>query len=106
MNKIINLASTHWSKYASMKKRLTFMITSYAKQNLKPVRSYPVSINITWYCANRRQDPDGIAGGKKIIIDGLVSAGILRNDGWKEIKSFRDEFEVDKVKPRVEVKIV
>jgi Holliday junction resolvase RusA-like endonuclease len=106
LNKTIDLAKTHWSKYARQKKKLTFVIASYAKRNLKPVKRYPVNVHITWFCENRLRDPDNIASGKKAILDGLVSAGILRNDGWKEIKSFRDNFEVDKVKPRVEVKIV
>ena len=60
----------------------------------------------TWYEPNRRRDKDNIcAGGRKVIQDALVKGGYLRNDGWKEIAGFSDEFRVDKSCPRIEVEI-
>lgn len=38
-------------------------------------------------------------------MDALVQAGILENDGWKQIKGMADYFEVDKKYPRIEVRI-
>jgi hypothetical protein len=35
---------------------------------------------------NTRRDPDNIASGAaKLILDGLVKAGVLEGDGWKHI---------------------
>ena len=57
-----------------------------------------------WFCRNRRKDPDNISSaGRKIILDGLVTAGILQDDGWKQVSSFTDNFEIDAVNPRIEV---
>mgnify|MGYP002083607042 FL=1 len=44
-----------------------------------------------------------MAGGLKMILDGLVVAGVIKNDGWSEIGSINNHFEVDKDNPRVEV---
>lgn len=59
-----------------------------------------------WYEKNRRRDLDNISSfGRKVIQDALVKSGVLKNDGWKEIISFSDEFYVDPDNPRIEVEI-
>ena len=35
----------------------------------------------------------------------MQEAGLIVNDGWKEIDGFEDEFEVDKENARVEIEI-
>jgi Holliday junction resolvase RusA-like endonuclease len=40
-----------------------------------------------------------------VIQDALVKAKVLKNDGWKEITGFQDNFFVDKDNPRIEVEI-
>ena len=40
-----------------------------------------------------------------MIQDALVHTNVLKNDGWKEITGFRDEFHVDSNNPRIEVEI-
>lgn len=32
-----------------------------------------------------------------------MSAGVLKDDGWKHVVGFSDRFEVDKENPRIEV---
>ena len=56
-----------------------------------------------WVEKNRRRDKDNVAFGKKFILDSLQEMEVLSNDGWKEIVSFEDRFEVDKKNPHVEV---
>lgn len=103
LNQTIERAKRHWSQYTKQKKQWTRFVALLARMNLKPVQGQ-VSLSITWVCKDRRRDPDNIvAGGRKIILDGLVEAGILRGDGWKQISSFTDHFDVDKAGPRVEV---
>ena len=66
----------------------------------------PVYIKYRWYEPNRRRDMDNISSfGRKVIQDSLVQAKVLKNDGWKEITGFRDDFFVDKEFPRIEVEI-
>lgn len=52
-----------------------------------------------------RRDPDNIAAAVKFIWDGLVEAGVIPNDGWKENGGWSNHFEVDKDNPRIEVVI-
>jgi Holliday junction resolvase RusA-like endonuclease len=89
---------------ADMKKTNTQICTLYAKR-LQPITKR-VQVNFTWYCANEKKDPDNICFAKKYILDGLVKAGVLANDGWKQIKGFTDNFEVDKVNPRIEIEFI
>ena len=42
----------------------------------------------------------------KVIQDALVACEVIKNDGWKNIKSFSCDFKVDKEKPRIEVFLV
>lgn len=59
-----------------------------------------------WYEPDRRRDLDNISSfGRKVIQDALVETHVLKNDGWKAIIGFRDEFYVDRNNPRIEVEI-
>ncbi len=103
LNQIIDESKSHWTRYHKLKKEYSTLVTILAKIRLRPVHGR-VSLSFCWYCRNRRKDPDNISSaGRKIILDGLVSAGILEDDGWKQVSSFTDNFEVDKNSPRVEV---
>lgn len=60
-------------------------------------------IHFLWVEENGRRDKDNIAFAKKFILDGLVKAGVLPDDGWRWVGRLSDEFVVDKERPRVEV---
>jgi hypothetical protein len=63
----------------------------------------PVFLIFNWVTKNERIDPDNTAFARKFILDGLVTAGTLTNDGRKQVVGFMDLFEVAEEKPRVEV---
>ena len=66
----------------------------------------PVYMRYRWYESSRRRDLDNISSfGRKVIQDALVKTCVLRNDGWKEIVGFQDEFYIDRDHPRIEVEI-
>lgn len=65
----------------------------------------PVTYHCLWVEKNRRRDLDNVAFAKKFVQDGLVKAGILRNDTHHEIRGFSDSFEYDSRNPRVVVTI-
>jgi hypothetical protein len=70
-------------------------------QRIKPFGG-PVALSFEWREPNRRRDPDGIcAGGAKVLIDALKTAGVLANDGWRNIASIRHTWLVDKTNPGV-----
>lgn len=63
------------------------------------------NFEITWYVRNRKKDKDNIMAGQKFIFDGLITAGLLLNDGWAQIGTIIHRFEVDNKNPRVEIEI-
>lgn len=103
LNTIIDKSKQHWGQYSKMKKEHTELVAWIAKSKIKK-KLGKIDLQITWICKNRRKDKDNImAGGLKMILDGLVVAGVIKNDGWSEIGSINNHFEVDKDNPRVEV---
>lgn len=105
LNEIIKKSKVHWSQYAVDKKIWTLTVQRHAKSKKIHPASGPVQIDFVWYRKNRRQDPDNIAYAKKYVLDGLVAAGILSNDGWKQIIGFSDTFKVS-TSPYVEIIIM
>ena len=105
LNILLDLAKTHWSKYYKLQQDTVNLIYYYLKaQKIKPVEKYPVRIEFDWYMANKRRDCDNISSSKKFLIDALVKAGVLRNDGWEETSGgFEDNFYIDKISPRIEI---
>ena len=89
---------------AKIKREETERVHWLAKK-LKPIDK-PVRLKIHWVCKNRRKDKSNIRFAVKFVEDGLVSAGILKDDSWRYVTGFEDTFSVDKVKPRVEVEII
>ena len=104
LNTYIKLERTNRYMGAKIKREMTDFITLLAKC-LKTEFRTPVRITYRWYCKNKRKDKSNIAFAKKFIEDGLVNAGVLKNDGWNEIEGFADKFYIDKENPRVEVEI-
>src|SRR5690625_3020649 len=101
MNKIIKASKSHYMAYSTLKKDYTALVQMSAGSLTKIEKA---DFEITWYCKNKRKDPDNVAGGGiKFLLDGLVKAGVLDNDGWKEVNSVKHIFKVDKNNPRVEV---
>lgn len=52
-------------------------------------------LTFEWREPNKKRDLDNVAAAKKLVIDGLVTAGVLHGDGWKHLHGFRDYFEVN-----------
>jgi len=77
------------------------------RQQLRRVHiDNPVILKYDFYEPNRRRDLDNISAfAHKVVQDALVSAGVLKNDGWKEILGYMDQFYLDKENPRIEVTI-
>ena len=102
---IDDLKASRW-RGQRVKNEETDRVAWLAKaQRLQTVTEYPVKITYTWYLKDRRKDLDNIVFAKKFINDGLVRAGVLENDGQKQIMGFSDIFYIDKNNPRVEVEI-
>jgi hypothetical protein len=86
---------------ASLKKKWTRYVRN-CFADADPVKP-PVAITCIWVEKNKRRDPDNISAAKKYILDGIVAAGVLPNDGWKQIAGLSDDFIVNKNHPGVAV---
>ena len=93
----------NWSGGNAMKQRDQNII---AAQLPKVHTDSPIWIDYRYYCPNRKKDKDNISGYfHKIFQDAMVQAGMIPNDGWKQIKGMADYFDIDKKWPRIEVYI-
>lgn len=91
-----------------LKKESQEYIIWYIRKQLKGLTiSKLVFLDYMYYEPNTKRDKDNVSGFfHKVFQDSLVLAGTLSNDGWKNIKGFKDDFDVDKNRPRIEVTIV
>lgn len=106
LNEYINAERSNRYVAAKLKKNIEKDMCFAIKQQLGNLKiENPVFITYTWIEPNRMRDKSNICFAKKFVEDALIKAGVLKNDGWKEIDGFRDYFEVDKENPRVEVEI-
>lgn len=88
-----------------MKQEAEQIIAIYIRKHLGKLEiTKPVRIHYKFFEPNKKRDLDNISGFfHKVCQDALVRCGVLKNDGWKEIRRFTDEFEEDKNRPRIEV---
>ena len=91
-----------WSKYADEKRKHTRNIGKLIPRTKKFKK---VFINFTWSEPNSRRDKDNITVARKFIFDGMVYAGIIDSDGWRQIEGWTDTFCIDKDNPGVEVTV-
>ncbi len=108
LNEYTNQQRTHWVKGAKAKKQSTNKCKMHVKSAMNQGVKFvpPFKLKFTWYCKDKRQDPDNIAFQKKFILDGMVEAGFIKNDGWQQVTGFEDCFEIDKSNPRVEIEVM
>lgn len=91
----------HW-EYRNQKQQWKDLVVLLCRK--KPGMPYSRAVvTITYYFPDRtRRDPDNYNG--KMILDGLVVAGIIRDDSFKCVRLvLRGEY--DKQNPRTEIEI-
>ena len=77
------------------------------RQQLRGVHiNRQVDLNYHYFELISRDKDNVSAYARKVVQDSLVLAGVLDNDGWKNVHNSSDEFDVDKDMPRIEVTIV
>lgn len=105
LNPYINAERAHKHRGARIKKDQTSLVCWSAKAaKLKPFNGKrKVHVVIHWYAKDKRTDKDNVSFAKKFILDGLVWAGVLIDDGWNQIGHIIDLYSVDPSEPRIEV---
>jgi hypothetical protein len=107
-NDMIAAAKGHGGRgygYSKLKKAWTDTVWALAKAARMP-SFQRARLGFLWVEKARRRDPDNVAaGGRKLVLDGLVKAGVLPEDGWDEVQSWTDTFAVGR-EPGVRVELV
>lgn len=106
LNKFINSQRANRFGGAALKKKNTQKCAVAFKPIAGKKLKLPINLKIDWYCKDKRKDKDNIRFGIKFIQDGMIEAGVLKNDGWGEISGYQDRFYVDKENPRIEIEII
>lgn len=107
LNEYINLCRRNRYQAAKKKKDIEdSLIIEILQQSKGKKISRQADFHFFWYIKNKKQDPDNICFAKKFILDAIVKADLIKNDGWNEVKGFTDSFFVDKSNPRIEVEIL
>jgi hypothetical protein len=94
--------------YSEMKKRWTEKVGLLARAaQIVGDPEGQAMVLLTVYEPNQKRDHDNVAGGaQKLVRDGLVKAGVLRNDGWKDLVAVvLTEVKLDRENPRVAVEV-
>ena len=104
LNQVIAASKKHWSHYSKEKKRWTDRVWAESKAaGLRPMTP-PRRLHFIWHMPSLKRDPDNLRGiTAKYVIDGLVKANVIPDDGPKQISGFRDDFVLDRKSPRIEI---
>lgn len=81
--------------YNALKRRWTNTVALLAMAQRLPREvsaAGPVDFAFAWHEPDRKRDPDNVsAAGRKLILDGLVTAGVLVKDGAAHVAGFVGE---------------
>lgn len=78
--------------YSRLKRTWTDAVI-YAARASRLGKAARVRLHFLWCERDRRRDPDNVAaGGRKLVLDGLVAAGVLPGDGWANVLGWSDSF--------------
>jgi len=92
LNEYIKAERTNRYLAANIKREETlaafYSTRNYAKEIQKSDK--PLKIIFRWHLKDRRIDLDNASFAKKFILDGLVLAKAIKNDGQGQIRAFED----------------
>ena len=105
LNEYVDVCRGNKYEAANFKRQVENDCLIFIKAALRGKTLNSIGIVFKWFEKNRQRDKDNICFAKKFILDAMQKGRVLQNDGWSQVQYFRDEFEIDKDKPRVEILI-
>lgn len=105
LNTYINKERSNRYLAAKLKKQQTRLVAWEARRQIgKKIKIN--KITFIWKHKNRRRDMDNVEFSQKFIWDGLVEAGVIENDNWKNRPTMtKHKHEINKQDPGVVVLI-
>jgi len=96
----------HWNYRSALANEIHGLVCELCnEQKLKPVKNYPVDIVITAYYKHRNRRDSGNVSNKEII-DGIVMAGVLKDDDTRFVRYVATRAIIGKKEDKVIVEIV
>ena len=108
LNEVINIERRNRFAAAKLKATTEANICSsllHAVKTSIPEAAYPIHTSYTWHRKDKRTDPSNVAFGIKYIEDALQTAGLIRNDGPKQIERISHHYIYGAQKNWVELSI-
>ena len=96
LNEYINAERTNKYIAAKIKKKATETVCWIAKSLNIQKFDVCIDIDFIWYLNNNKIDHDNICFAKKFVLDGLIMAGVIKDDNYKFVGNFTDSFILDK----------
>jgi len=94
LNEILRIKGSRSShSWNSLKKKAEALIRKRIKEGTVAPNP-PYVLKVHWLEPNMARDPDNIAAGVKLICDALVGAGVIEDDGWRQIREINHSFSV------------
>jgi Holliday junction resolvase RusA-like endonuclease len=76
-------------KYANRCKQKEMELVSYYINKLKPIKSYPITLNCEWHIKTITSDLDNKV--LKSVLDQMQKSGIIENDNIKHINEINNK---------------
>ena len=76
-----------------------------AMQQRAPRFERRVTVRTTFYEPDMRRDADNVGFARKFVLDGLVAAGVIKDDSRKYVEQCPDRVLTDRARPRVVVEV-
>lgn len=81
-----------YSPYHIMKNKLCSDIAMIIRAQFRSLLEKRYAFRFIWIRINRRKDPDNICFAKKFVMDGIVESKIMKDDRWRQVGEFKDNF--------------
>ena len=101
LNEYIKAERTDKYKAAKTKNLQTSHVHWLIKEQKFKLEDCKHDVVFNWHKPNNKKDHDNICFAKKFILDGLVMAKVIPDDGSRYIGNFQDKFIIDKSKDYV-----
>lgn len=100
--KVAGRGGKRWDAYADMKRAIGAKVALLARASGFKKITTPAVFLFEVREPDMRRDPDNFcSGAEKCIFDALQEAGLLENDGWKQVKAISRTWSVSKLAPGV-----
>ena len=105
LNDYIRAERANRYKAAAVKKRETARVRAACIEQRAPRFDRPVTVRTTFYEPDARRDADNVGFARKFVLDGLVLAGVIKDDSRRYVRQCPDRVLTDKARPRVVVEV-